>query len=1225
MLEFNLTYAGTPFILDTAQAVRIKGHSTPETQDENTLPPRKYQPLPDLIDELNRLLPTCYLSDFVLPSSYPGRNLGAIAMQGQVGPDPESDTLRVGDWYYPVGATRWSVFRGLATSSMLKAMLAVTGGTKPAPFVMKQNPVSPNNPTNSAARYTLTTNMYMLPARPLGEQGGQFDGLYLVTLVDERYHWQSSSMSLRIKQNKTWNSLLVEIASELGIAITAGVSSVYLAPEPDSQFWSNLESTPALLDAIAFNVGAQVVRSLNGTYSLLTPLQSQAIVNTNRGTARQVVRVAGGDMFASGNLLPVGDLTRAKNSVLPASVDVTFPKYIVGDDPVPHFLNARYANQRPSIWYEESYGDTYIAHVPITAIPSNSGGLPGVSGVSASFHDTAKALYPTEALAVSGLLPVNSSGLRALATQIADDYFNSQVAAALDEVYPGTFVWTPEGIHDIIWTYSARSRLAATRVMKCEWNQAVREYQHSTPPDGNFTQTNTPKGVGGPSVALSIRDSFSGSLILGTVPTTALSIPLLSGDTTAYFNSVNYFPTQNRWRGVIDGEVILFEGTSGGLAFPSSSGGGSVTDGCCTCQTFELPVRGVETLLCGVGPGTTFQLERQSGSCTWASQFVSGYGSATMTLDGSGHTGSLFLATPQNCVAYYSGTAGINEDCIKFSFNLFQAAGGFPNSLTAICIASGGSQGGGGGAQPVNIVYRGIDGTLASTHSGGSPIRQVVPDVNYGTNLITFEKGQAVYPQQWTSGGIQGLNVVPQIQIVRVTSLDSVIVNGIPHFPGKVELYDTQEVAGSQYFDEEDIWIVDQNTNSPSVGRNYKGLFVGHSAETPTKVAPVYTVESQPVTSCSPVHWRTFEAHCVEGLYNEYHRDFTLLTVNGCPQIFVTDKIFDATTGCCECSSSLSSSSTSFSSASCTTGNCTLCTCPPFFNQVLLSLAPISPGFPEQSCWARGGTMPFPDSFYAGSTQTINLLSNPQTCLWEASETNDGGSFSVTWQITPTNGILTLTQDLADGTHRSATYITQSSVTPNCCGTDPFVAVLTGFQGLDPACTPPPERLFVLPFCCCSSSSLSSNSISSTSISSTSFSSFSSIFVIGCCGWNPPFAHGTLDNTLHLTFIGGGGCECLDGITFAVVFDFGANAWLFTSINAPSCTSSSPVFSGALRCNPVTGEITLNFTGCLANTITVLTFADCSTPIFIFGVTATNDPGVPDRCCIGNFTVQITL
>src|SRR5689334_2481248 len=122
-LKYDLTFADVPFVSDVARTVRMGfNHSAVQAGEEDQLPPRTQQVLPDLVDELNRILPFDRLCDVSLPSSYPGRNLGAIANLWSY----DARNLKIGEYYYPTNARRWSMFRGLATSSMVKAMLAAT-------------------------------------------------------------------------------------------------------------------------------------------------------------------------------------------------------------------------------------------------------------------------------------------------------------------------------------------------------------------------------------------------------------------------------------------------------------------------------------------------------------------------------------------------------------------------------------------------------------------------------------------------------------------------------------------------------------------------------------------------------------------------------------------------------------------------------------------------------------------------------------------------------------------------------------------------------------------------------------------------------------------------------------------------------------------------------------------------------------------------------------------
>lgn len=558
-LEYLLQFANVPFVPDTGKVVRLAHKHQEVSSTDQDLAPLKHQPLADLVDELNRMIPFKYLQDFSLPSTYPGRNVDGIAFQPQADPQPNS-TLRLFDWYYPYGASRWSVFRGLATSSQAKAMLAATGGYGRATFIMGQNPIAPYHLDNDVSPYRLTSQMFMLPPRPLAEHGGRFDGLYLITLVDERYYFQGTPVSLHVTGNTSWLDLITQIRTALGgINITVDpIPSAYPPPEPDSPLWTNLEQVTTLLDAIAYNIGMVVVRDLGGTYSLIRPQTSQAIVFANlKALNDREVRVAGGAMFSSGVGLPVGSLRASRNSVVPARINFTYPKYVFGDDPVPHFLNPRYANQRPSAWLEQSYGDVYTITVPITAGGINTSGLQGVSDLT--IHDTAKALFRSEFYAGGNAAPDNLPGLAALSLQEAVDYYEHQLVTALDEIFPGTFAWQAEGTHDIIWTYSARSRRATTRVMRTEWSSAATEMQHTTPPYSNTT-TSQQRGIGGLSVAQTVRDQVSGTTI-----TPKLAGTLLADQGFALIGNIGFLPTQNRWRGQIDNEVILFEGTSGGV------------------------------------------------------------------------------------------------------------------------------------------------------------------------------------------------------------------------------------------------------------------------------------------------------------------------------------------------------------------------------------------------------------------------------------------------------------------------------------------------------------------------------------------------------------------------------------------------------------------------------------------------------------------------------------
>lgn len=460
-----LSYAGIPFCLDTAIVADWIGRNTP------LLP--GYQELP--------------------PPNFPGTNVSRLSR-----PQFPLIDVGVGQYYYPTGAQRWSVFRGLVDGVALGQMMAAAlpaSGAKACPFV-----VNCDGPTSQS--HSLTTNLYMLAPRPFAVHGTAYPGLWMVTLVDERYYWQWPNQ-VSSTASSTWADLFTALALQLGITLTTGsVLSAYLAPEMDSQFWCNSESTALLLDAAAWNVGATVVRNLDGTYQLQRNAAAVAAVLSNRGTASKVERLAGADII--GNLSGFAG-SQVAQAVLPQKVLVTFPRYVLSGG-CPHFYSSRYTQTpRPSAWTEDSYGNVYGVTNTLASAGAPYSGFSGFPGTKV-IRDTAKAIYATEA---SGS-PTNATALAALALQLTQDYYAGQWSAALDETYPGTLAWQPEGIHDILWTY--RREMASTRVFRPPWNYGVSEMQHSS---GSVL------GVGGRSVPLTVQDS-SFQVVIGGVKVTPL-------------------------------------------------------------------------------------------------------------------------------------------------------------------------------------------------------------------------------------------------------------------------------------------------------------------------------------------------------------------------------------------------------------------------------------------------------------------------------------------------------------------------------------------------------------------------------------------------------------------------------------------------------------------------------------------------------------------------------
>lgn len=586
--QYELSFVGIPFVSDKGIAIRMGQKGNPFVENDLQTP-RKHQVLSTLYDEINRIIPIELFQEYTpyKPSSYVD-SLSTPPMQPM--------EVRLGEFFYPHSMSRWSVFRGLATTSIVNSMLAVTAGNAPAEFIMKSVPLSPDNPSGTDPNDTwkISTNMYMLPPRCLAEHGGQFDGLYLITLVDDRYFTSSTLTSLNITSLQTWEAVISQLSLDLGfnVSLYSSISSVYGRPEPDSQLWvAGSQEAASLLDCVAMNVGRSVVRNYDGNFVLYTPAESYALTLDNRGSDNPV-RVAGGDFYA---------LSGSRNAALPTEINVTFPKYIVGNDPVPHFYNPRYTSPRPTAWVEDSYGAAYTVTTPIQSAGTFTSGVTGIS--QWTIESVSKALYATESAA--GGSPTNQTQLAALSTQLAADRAAFQTYAFLDEVYTGTYAWEPEGLHDITWTYSERKGLATTRVTRYPWDEVMsKTSQHATfAADGGFVISG---GVGGKSVAQTWRDQLSGVGYGVNLVTLGSSFQMTDGVLNNGIKEINVqLASGGIGSGLIGSGVINNYNIGSGAVYWYNLGSGCIRSGHIT--PYALPICAIDavTNVCAFTSGAT--------------------------------------------------------------------------------------------------------------------------------------------------------------------------------------------------------------------------------------------------------------------------------------------------------------------------------------------------------------------------------------------------------------------------------------------------------------------------------------------------------------------------------------------------------------------------------------------------------------------------------------------
>jgi hypothetical protein len=182
-------------------------------------------------------------------------NLGGDSLRVPYGaldafPDLPQD---VGLLWWPQGASRFACARFLASGTQVDQIRQTVTGDAPAPLVMAD-----------ALGNSITTDLYMLPARPLAQVQGT-NHWYLLSLVDERFRWWFRAAEISVAGGTTsWQSLYSLIGAALGVSITVdAIPAAYL--KPHVALTGRYDLLPLLLDAVAFSVGQRVVRLLDGT------------------------------------------------------------------------------------------------------------------------------------------------------------------------------------------------------------------------------------------------------------------------------------------------------------------------------------------------------------------------------------------------------------------------------------------------------------------------------------------------------------------------------------------------------------------------------------------------------------------------------------------------------------------------------------------------------------------------------------------------------------------------------------------------------------------------------------------------------------------------------------------------------------------------------------------------------------------------------------------------
>lgn len=238
-----------------------------------------------------------------LNRAWPGSRL--LNLTAPVGYRP-AESVRLGRFVWPRGASRWAYGHFLATSNQTRGVREVAYGKGG----IQQNAVSLEmSSPGLASQEAVETDVYVLPPVPLiriavDEKATEyFNGLYLITVVDERFYWwekPTPDFAIDPASPPTWKTLVRKCADALGltdIEIVTEIEERWLRPSPRLNLVN--ERIPPVLDAIAYNVGRRVVRTLNGEVRLENYDDAVSTFNGDKVAHKLRSPVAGGDCYTT--------------------------------------------------------------------------------------------------------------------------------------------------------------------------------------------------------------------------------------------------------------------------------------------------------------------------------------------------------------------------------------------------------------------------------------------------------------------------------------------------------------------------------------------------------------------------------------------------------------------------------------------------------------------------------------------------------------------------------------------------------------------------------------------------------------------------------------------------------------------------------------------------------------------------------------------------------------
>lgn len=342
--------------------------------------------------------------------------------------------------YWPIGASRWGEFAGLADDNSVADIVEAAktkrlAGETPA-LVLK------TTTKYKAFLWTIELNvaMHMLSPRPLTVEDGS--RLWLIPFVDQRYWWRfMSTGELSVVGGDSWYTLINDLGTALGLTIEFVTPSAdYLDPDPVACTQEHAD-IPHLLDAVAHSVGTRVICQLNGDVELQGWSAAESRFRDNRTQGRGVGHLA-------------GDEYSDQKWAAPENVLVSCPK-------IRHYV--------PRI-----DGDRYSYTVAPDATLFDADNAEVETGTVKRIQTAAYADFTG-----AGGTPDNDADLQTLADKIAEDYYLS-LKRCYRIMHSGLVRWNPSA-YDYLIVWSLRDGEISTTAKSAPPNLDLEYMLHQDP------------------------------------------------------------------------------------------------------------------------------------------------------------------------------------------------------------------------------------------------------------------------------------------------------------------------------------------------------------------------------------------------------------------------------------------------------------------------------------------------------------------------------------------------------------------------------------------------------------------------------------------------------------------------------------------------------------------------------------------------------------------------